>query len=92
MLSFITAIAEALECKVYVDSQKLKVLECLEDDDLMSLLTRDNKQSSCRLHVIAMNMLNHQVSVFVVIMISVKDGLFFITKKGTCKELFISLC
>eukprot|EP00057_Strongylocentrotus_purpuratus_P010546 XP_011665020.1 PREDICTED: DNA cross-link repair 1A protein-like isoform X3 [Strongylocentrotus purpuratus] len=54
------AIAEALECKVYVDSRKLKVLECLEDDDLMSLLTRDNKAATCRLHVIAMNMLNHQ--------------------------------
>ncbi|XP_041476365.1 uncharacterized protein LOC121424687 isoform X2 [Lytechinus variegatus] len=52
------AIAEALKCKVFVESRKYKVLECLEDNDLMSLLTRDIQSS--RLHVIAMNMFNHQ--------------------------------
>nr|XP_054766324.1 DNA cross-link repair 1A protein-like [Lytechinus pictus] len=52
------AIAKALKCKVFVESKKYKVLECLEDNDLMSLLTRDIQSS--RLHVIAMNMFNHQ--------------------------------
>ncbi|XP_071487225.1 uncharacterized protein [Diadema antillarum] len=51
------AIARALRCKVYVTGEKMKVYECLDDQELASILTRD--RDATQLHVVNMNIFSH---------------------------------
>lgn len=53
------AIAQALHCTVGVSKDKLGILQCLEDDELMSLLTDDWESSG--IHVLPMGSLSHAV-------------------------------
>ena len=50
------AVAEALTALVWVRDDKLKVLNCLEDTELTSLLTRNAMEA--RVHVLPMHLLN----------------------------------
>jgi hypothetical protein len=54
------SIAESLNCKVFVDSTKRKILECLQDQSISSLLTIDCQESN--LHVVPMTSMNLHVS------------------------------
>ncbi|XP_062515435.1 DNA cross-link repair 1A protein-like isoform X2 [Corticium candelabrum] len=53
------AIAQALHCSIGVTKEKLNILQCLENDELMSLVTED--WYSSRVHVLPMNSLSHVV-------------------------------
>ncbi|PIK58668.1 putative DNA cross-link repair 1A protein-like isoform X1 [Apostichopus japonicus] len=51
-----TAISDALDCKICVLSDKKRVLECLDDSNLMDKIVVGEK--SARLHVVSMGKLN----------------------------------
>jgi len=53
-------VAKAIGSLVYVESQKLRILECLEWEEIEAMLTRD--ASKATVHVVPMGHLNHEVS------------------------------
>lgn len=53
-------VAKAIGSLVYVESQKLRILECLEWDEIKDILTRDATKAT--VHVVPMGHLNHEVS------------------------------
>jgi hypothetical protein len=55
----IAAIAEALDCKICVRTDKKKILDCLEDVRITQRLTLNRNEA--RVHVVNMNQLNVQV-------------------------------
>ena len=57
------AIAGALDCKVAVSANKMKLLKCLCDEDLNSRLTMDFK--SAGLHILTMNRLTIKVRIMI---------------------------
>lgn len=58
LVSYI-AIAQALGSKVYVDSQKKRVLDCLEDGDLKQLMTVNKREAA--VHVARMGVVTREV-------------------------------
>ena len=60
--SFFTAIAEALNCKICVKSDKKMVLDCLDDATLSTRVS--TKWQDSGLHVLPMMKLNYKVSYF----------------------------
>ncbi|KAK2157546.1 hypothetical protein LSH36_189g05006, partial [Paralvinella palmiformis] len=53
-----TAISEALDCKIYVTSEKRQILSCLEDEQLLGRLTSNPREA--RVHVLPMQKLNYK--------------------------------
>ena len=64
------AIADALDCKVAVSPNKMKLLKCLSDDNLNARLTTDFKSAS--LHILTMNRLTIKVKRLSLIVIKKK--------------------
>jgi hypothetical protein len=62
----LSALAKALDCKICVQRDKFKILECLEDADLTKRLSLDFNDSF--LHVLPMAKLKVEVSILNVIM------------------------
>ena len=50
--------ATAIDCKIWANPEKLRILNCLEDDEIKSRLTSD--KNSAQIHVIPMKRLNNQ--------------------------------
>ena len=57
---YITAVAEALNCKISVSRDKKAVLDCLDDPELSARVSLRWQDSG--LHVLPMGKLNYQVS------------------------------
>ena len=57
---YITAVAEALNCKISVNRDKKAVLDCLDDPELSARVSLRWQDSG--LHVLPMGKLNYQVS------------------------------
>ena len=55
----VSAIADSLNCRVYVTQEKLTTLECLDDERMTRRLTR--APHDARVHVVPMKDLNYQV-------------------------------
>jgi DNA cross-link repair 1A protein len=53
------ALAEKLDRKVWAPTFERKIIECLTDRDLLSLL--GTKESECQIHVVSMKLVNSQV-------------------------------
>ena len=56
-----TAIAEALNCKICVTRDKKKILDCLEDADINKRITLSAMEA--KVHVVPMKELNYKVVV-----------------------------
>jgi DNA cross-link repair 1A protein len=54
------AVAQALNCTVGVTKEKMSILQCLEDENVMSVVTEDWQTS--QVHVLPMESLSHAVS------------------------------
>lgn len=49
-----------LKCKIYANEKKAKILHCLEDEELRSMLTEDPKEA--QVHVVSLRDIRADVS------------------------------
>lgn len=49
-----------LKCKIYANKKKAKILHCLEDEELRSMLTEDPKEA--QVHVVSLRDIRADVS------------------------------
>lgn len=54
-------IAKALNSKIFFTARKMKFIECLENEEIINLVTT-KPSNSCKVHVIPMGLLNKKVS------------------------------
>ena len=68
-MCFATAIAETLNCKVFVNGDKKRIIDCLESEEILQIIESNDPVLS-PLHVLPMNKLNTEVSSNVIVLLS----------------------
>lgn len=53
-----------LKCKIYANKKKAKILHCLEDEELRSMLTEDPKEA--QVHVVSLRDIRADVSCYLI--------------------------
>ena len=68
-MCFATAIAETLNCKVFVNGDKKRIIDCIESEEILQIIESNDPVLS-PLHVLPMNKLNTEVSSNVIVLLS----------------------